>query len=85
MEAMKSAAPSSIGFFMGVPTWASAFLRWGGKVNALRFGFRFFRGISLAPPFGGEVGAPGGHALPVYEPPFGGEMGAPRRALPTGL
>ncbi len=37
----------------------------GEKANAFRLGFRFFRRFSLAPPCGGEVGAPGGHALPL--------------------
>ncbi len=55
--AMKSTAPSTIGFFMGVPTWASAPLRCGEKMNALRYGFGFLKRPSVTPPFGGKVGA----------------------------
>jgi hypothetical protein len=33
--------------------------------DAPRFGFRFHKCLSFAPPYGGQVGAPGGHALPT--------------------
>jgi hypothetical protein len=53
------------------------------KVNASCFGFRFLKHRSFAPPYGGQVGAPGGHALPFLPDPMGRQRFL--KDLTTGL